>query len=224
MRNFAMTFLSLISISLSAHASPRDAMRSFLYSKIGNKTVNEVLCKWSDHVSVTDADAAKLNEKVLVLLPQLGIPVLKTAAFNVSASDLIVSVGEYCTEELKPEAFIVDIGRTGVLKVVIGEQNGKEVYRLNMGRIFSEKVSEIYRQVAPLVKKGLGMSEMYNTVKLINANVVPLSLRPIDMKLERSHDGREYLAIDFSNMESFRVTLDAEGNLSIMNSLNIYLN
>jgi hypothetical protein len=226
MRTLAVTLLSLMSISLSAQASPSDAMKSFLTSKIGNKSVNEVFCKWDDQVAVTDTDVAQLKEKILVLIPQLGIPALQNLA-GISASDLQVSGSPNCSQSLKPRTFGVGVRSGFSIRAFISDINGQEIYRIGVNSLVSEKVSAIYKQVAPLVQMGLGINAMDNVVKMVNANVVPLNLKPRSMDVDNIN-GVGSLNINFAEIakagELFSLSLMADGTLMALNQLNVDLN
>lgn len=221
-----MTVFSLVSISFTAHASPSEAMKSFLTSKIGGKTVNEVFCKWDDQGAVTDSDVAQLKGKILTLLPQMGIPALQNLS-GINASDLQVSGSPHCSQSLKPRTFGVGVRRGFSIRAFIADQNGQEVYRIGVNSLVSNKVSAIYQKVAPMVQMGLGMNAMDNTVKMVNANVVPLILRPLNMKTD-SYNGNNYLVISFSDIgragELHSLTLGSDGTLMAMNQLNVDLN
>lgn len=225
MRSLAVTILGIVSIGLSAHASPSESMKSFLTSKIRDKSVSEVFCKWDDQVAVTDADVAQLKQKILVLLPQLGIPALQTAGIN--ASDLQVSGSPNCSQSLKPRTFGVGVRQGFSIRAFIADVNGQEVYRIGVNNLVSDKVSAIYQKVAPLVQMGLGMNAMDNVVKMVNANIVPLSLKPRSMSIDNIN-GVGSLNINFAEIakagELYSLSLMADGTLMAMNQLNVDLN
>lgn len=224
MRSLAVTFLSLVSISLSANASPSDAMKSFLNAKVRGKSVKEVLCKWNDQSAVSDADVIQLKQMTLKLIPELGIPALRDLS-GVNASDLQMRGSPNCTD--KPSGFGVGVPQAFSIRAEIFGKDGQESYRIAINDISkSAEVVALYKKVAPLVQMGLGQNAMDNVVKSINQTIVPLSLRPLDMKHD-SINGVGSLNISFSNIakrgELHSLSLMADGTLMAMNQLNVEL-
>lgn len=226
MRTLILIISSLVTISLTTHASPSDAMKSFLNSNIEGKSVKEVFCKWDDHVAVTDADVAKLKDKLLILVPQLGIPALQNLA-GLTASDLEVTGSTDCSQSLQPKTFSVAVRKGFSIRVFINDAYAQETYKIVVHNLSSENISKIYQQTVPHVNMGLGLVIMENVVKLINENVVPLQLQPRNISLDNIN-GVEAIQIDFADIakagELHSLLLMADGTLMAMNQLNVELN
>lgn len=226
MRALAVTLLSLVTMSLTAQASPSDSMKSFLTSEIQGKSVNEILCKWDDTVAVTDNDVAEVKDSILKLLPQLGIKAFQNIS-NIQASDLEVSGSPNCDSSLKARLFGVGIRSNFSIRVLISGTEGQEQYRIAVHNLKSEKVAQLYKGVAQFARMGLAANVMENIVKELNKDVVPVSARPLEMELDNVN-GVGSLNIRFAEIaktgELYSLSIMDDGSLFATNQLNVDLN
>lgn len=214
-----------MSVSLSAQTSPSEAMKSFLNTKIRDKSVKEALCKWNDQAAVTDSDVLQLKKLTLNLIPQLGIPALRDLS-GIKVSDLEMRGSPHCTD--KPSSFGIGVRETFSIRAEISNNNGQENYIIAINNISkSPEVIALYNKVAPLVQKGLALNVMDNVAKSINQTIVPLSQRPLSIKHELIN-GVGSLNINFSEIansgELYSLSLKEDGTLMAFNQLNVDLN
>jgi hypothetical protein len=223
MRNFAITILGLVSLSLTVQASPSsDAMKSFLNSRIGEKSVSNILCKWEDP-SVTGPVVLQVKKNLMVLLPQLGIPALQDIS-TVKATDLQVSGSPSCAE--RAYTFAVTTQKFSI-RAFIDESGAEATYRIGVNNLNSKDVLTIYKQAESVTKMGLGLNAMDNIVKAINQKIVPISLKPQDMTSDE-YDGVKSININFASIaksgELYSLSLMDNGDVMFMNQLNVDLN